>query len=218
MRFPAIPAAAIAVLLLSPAAARAEVRLTIAGGRVSLSASNATVGQILAEWARVGQTRIVNADRLPAAPVTIELADVPEAQALDVVLRTVSGYLAAPRATDVPTASHFDRIYLLPTSVAAAARATPAPAQGQPPAFQPPPAAPDDQDTADEAPPARALAPPARGPAFNSFPQPRPEVEAPKEAAPAPPVVYQPSNVPAGAAAPGMPVPGTPQPAQPPGR
>ena len=55
------------VTLLAPAAS-ADVRLTIHNGQVNLSATDATVRQILAEWARVGQTTIVNADRMAASP------------------------------------------------------------------------------------------------------------------------------------------------------
>ena len=76
----------------------ADVQLTIQDGRVSLVAKDATVRQILAEWARVGQTKIVNVERIPGGPVTLQLTDVPEQQALDMLLRSVSGYLAAPRA------------------------------------------------------------------------------------------------------------------------
>ena len=78
--------------------AAADVQLTIQDGRVSLIAKDATVRQILAEWARVGQTKIVNADRIAGGPLTLELTNVPEQQALDVLLRSVSGYSLAPRA------------------------------------------------------------------------------------------------------------------------
>ena len=66
-------------------------------GRVSIVAKDATVRQILAEWARVGQTNIVNVDRVPGGPLTLELTNVPEAQALEVLLRSLSGYITAPR-------------------------------------------------------------------------------------------------------------------------
>src|SRR5438552_3612485 len=45
-------------------AAFAEVQLTIQNGRVSLIAKDATIRQILAEWARIGQTKVVNVERL----------------------------------------------------------------------------------------------------------------------------------------------------------
>jgi hypothetical protein len=70
-----------AVLVAGPAVA--DVRISVANGLVSVSATDATVRQILTEWARVGQTRIVNVERVGGAPITIELVNVPEAQALE---------------------------------------------------------------------------------------------------------------------------------------
>jgi hypothetical protein len=94
----------------------ADVRLSFRDGRVSLVAKDATVGQILAEWAKIGQTKIVNVEQIPGAPLTIELENITEGRALDVVLRTVSGYITAPRAIGVPNASRFDRIILMAAS------------------------------------------------------------------------------------------------------
>ena len=111
--------------------ALADVQITIRNGQVSLVAKDATVRQILTEWARVGQTKIVNVERIPGGPITIELKNMPEQEALDVLLRSVSGYLAAPRATVVANASAFDRIIVMPTSVAPRAPAGAAP----PPVF-----------------------------------------------------------------------------------
>jgi hypothetical protein len=83
---------------------------------VRLNAQNVPASQILSEWARRGRTTIVNGERVPGPPVSIELQDVPEDQALDIVLRGVSGYLVAARETAITGASSFDRIYILPTS------------------------------------------------------------------------------------------------------
>jgi hypothetical protein len=104
------------VWLAAGSVAFADVHLSFRDGRVSLVARDATVSQILAEWAKIGQTKIVNVERIPGAPLTIELENVSEGRALDVVLRTVSGYIAASRAIDVPNASRFDRIVVMPTS------------------------------------------------------------------------------------------------------
>ena len=90
---------AVVASLLAAVPASAEVKVTMSDGRVSIAAKDATVRQILQEWARVGQTKIVNVERIPGGPITIELTSVPEGQALDVLLRSVSGYMAAPRAT-----------------------------------------------------------------------------------------------------------------------
>lgn len=106
----------VVALLLTVAPARADIRLSMHDGLVTLVAKDATVRQILAEWARVGQTKIVNAEKIAGAPVSIELTDVPEKQALDILLRSVNGYLAAPRPTNAPNASRFDRILVLPAA------------------------------------------------------------------------------------------------------
>lgn len=105
-----------AVLALAAVPARAELRVSMHDGRVSIVASDVTVRQILAEWARVGQTKIVNGDGLAGGPITLQMTDVPEEQALDILLRSASGYLAAPRAVPVSNASHFDRVIIVPTS------------------------------------------------------------------------------------------------------
>jgi hypothetical protein len=121
--------------LASPVAATADpLELTIQDGRVTLVATNATVRQILAEWARIGRTRIVNGERVPGGLVTLQLTNVPEAEALDLLLRTAAGYIAAPREVVSSDGSRFDRILILPTSAApaAAARVTPAPAPPRP--------------------------------------------------------------------------------------
>jgi hypothetical protein len=109
----------LATSLLAGSPAFADVHLTMHGGRVSIVATDATIRQILAEWARVGQTRIVNVERIPGGPITLELNNVTETQALDVLLRSLSGYVAAPRAVEVANLSMFDRIIVMPTLAAA---------------------------------------------------------------------------------------------------
>jgi len=224
----------VAVSLATVAGASADVQLSIANGRVSLIARDVTVRQILTEWARIGQTRVVNVERVPNGLVTLEFRNVPEQQALDTLLRSVSGYVAAPRADVVANASMFDRIVVMPASApppAAAARPAanptyqqPPPGMFVPPGMQAPPVADDDED--------EAPAPPVnRGPVFNAYPapqvtnpqqqliyQPTPGVAAPvpivlpqQEGAPVAPG-YQPA-IPFGGSVPGMVVP---QP-QPPG-
>lgn len=104
--------------LVAGAEAQSPLRLQIAAGRVSLHAENVPVRIILAEWARLGGAKIVNGERIAGAPVTMELENVPERQALDLLLRGVSGYMLAARTVGEPGASMFDRIMILPTSVA----------------------------------------------------------------------------------------------------
>ncbi len=123
----------VAVVMLScvaPAQAQA-VKVRFHDGLVTLSAQNAPLRAILAEWARLGGTTIVNGERVAGTPLTLELSGVPERQAIDILLRTVSGYMAAPRAADKPGASVYDRILILATSTA------PRNPPPQPPGFQP---------------------------------------------------------------------------------
>jgi hypothetical protein len=210
MRYERTVALAAALLLWGAPAARAEVRLSIADGRVTLKASGATLREILAEWAKVGQTRIVNLERVPGGPVTLELTDVPERAALDILLRSVSGYVAAPRATAVGNASQFDRILVLPTSAPPRAVAVPPPAFAASPApapfgAQPPPVADADENQEDQP----RLNP--RGPAFTAFPPPV-APRAPQESAPEPaePVNTAQPGMAVGASVPGMTVPAQP--------
>ena len=60
--------------------------------------------QILAEWARVGGTKIVGADKITGAPLTLHIVDMPERQALDIILRNVAGFMAAPRTASAARA------------------------------------------------------------------------------------------------------------------
>jgi hypothetical protein len=111
------------------AAAQAPLQLQISNGRVTLHAQNVPVRAILAEWSKVGGTRIMNGEGVAGAPLTLDLQGVPERQALDIILRGVSGYVLAARQPGTPSfdaatgrvlagASIYDRIMILPTSVA----------------------------------------------------------------------------------------------------
>ena len=160
--------------------ASADVQLTMQNGRVSVVAKDATVRQILTEWARVGHTKIVNVERLPGGPMTIELHNVTESQALEILLRAMSGYIAAPRPVETTNAanlSRFDRIIVMPTLASArpAVASTPPPVYQQqaPQQFmqQPQPA----DDDADDEQPAPNVMVPQRGPVFNTFPAQQPQ-------------------------------------------
>jgi hypothetical protein len=124
MKFRVLLLALVLGQVLTAAPASAELQLTIRDGRVWLRATNATVRDILAEWAAIGQVRIINAEGLTSEPVTLQLMDVSELQALDVLLRSAAGYIIAERPTGVPSAARFNRIFILPTSMAPRATAT----------------------------------------------------------------------------------------------
>jgi hypothetical protein len=122
--------AALALLLLLFSArplVAAELTLTFGNGLVTVDAKDVTVRQILTEWARVGKTRIVNMERIASPPITIKIEGVPEKQALEIVLRAVPGYMAAPRPAPLQGASAYDRILIIAsTSVAPAPARAPA--------------------------------------------------------------------------------------------
>lgn len=107
---------ALAVFVAAPARAQA-LKIAFNQGRVSVDATAVPVRTILGEWAKLGGTKVVGADRIAGAPLTMKLVDVPEAQALDLILRSVAGYLAAPRGA-VAGASMYDRILIMATSSA----------------------------------------------------------------------------------------------------
>jgi hypothetical protein len=205
-------------LVATPAAA--EVQIAINGGRVSLSAKNATISQILIEWAKVGQTKIVNGERVPGGPMTLELTNVPEVEAIEILLRSAGGYLLAPRRVEAANASRYDRILILPVSsvVSPAARTvaapTPVPRPLPEPRFNPLPVQPGPQADDNDGPVDRANAPAAiqntRPPQFTTFPQPAPQQTAP------PPAPTSSVTAPPGVSTPGMVV-APPQPAAQPG-
>lgn len=93
-----------------------NLQLTMTDGRVTILARDVPLRDLLAEWSRVGQTRIVNADKLAGSRVTLQLVDTAERDALDILLRSAAGYIAAPRPGDRPGTSAYDRITILASS------------------------------------------------------------------------------------------------------
>jgi hypothetical protein len=136
----AVAAAALVALPCLATPAAADVSLTVRDGRVTIVARNATPRQILEAWAREGHTRIVNVERVAGRPDTLLLTNEPEAKALAILLRSVAGYIAAPRQIPMANASVYDRILIMPTSYAAPASAyrpaAPMPQPQQPTVFE----------------------------------------------------------------------------------
>jgi hypothetical protein len=131
-------------------ASAGELKLTMANGRVTLIADEVPVRQILVEWARVGETKIVNGEKLIGPPVTLQLIDVPEGQALDIVLKSAAGYMAAPRTAEHPGPSVYDRIMILATSRPPAITASAPPTFNRPPMPQPMPEPAEEQEQQEE--------------------------------------------------------------------
>jgi hypothetical protein len=163
-----------AVLAVTPSIAAAgapgELSLSIANGRVTLVAQNVPLRQVLEEWARLGHTTIVNGDKLNGPPITLQLVDRPEREVLDVLLRSASGYIAAPRTVAIANSSQFERVMILPVSrgPVGVAAAPPQPfgrANGGGPPMQMPPPVEDDDEPMD---------PPTGQPMVVQQPQPQP--------------------------------------------
>ena len=159
--------AAIAATLSATPAVAQDLKLSMANGRVTLVARDVPVRQILAEWARIGDTRIVNGDKVVGPPITIELVDYPEGRALDIVLRQAAGYMAAARPVNSAGPSMYDRILILPSSrpPATTAVATPPPYNRNfMPQPMPQPVEDEDREPADQGP----IQPPGMVPAPGS--------------------------------------------------
>jgi hypothetical protein len=140
-----------------------DLKLTIANGRVTIIAEDVPVRQILAEWARVGRTTIVNGEKVQGPTVTLQLVNQPEREALEILLKTAAGYVAAPRQVALADASLYDRIMILPTSrpPAYSASAPPPPQFSRP---MPQPAPDNDDQPVVEVPP---MTPPQMPPGMN---------------------------------------------------
>lgn len=120
---------------ISTSAFAGDLKMSMENGRVTIIADNVPLRQILQEWARLGQSKILNIDKVNGPAVTLQLVDTPEKDALDVLLRSTSGYIAAPRPEVVANASMYDRITIMAASRAPASVASAPP----PPTFQRPP-------------------------------------------------------------------------------
>jgi hypothetical protein len=122
-------------------ASAGELKLTMRDGRVTLIADNVPLREILQEWSRIGQTKIVNGDKLNGPAVTMQIVNAPERDVLDILLRSAAGYIAAPRPATVAGTALYDRITIMATSRPPAATAT-----ASVPTFQRPPQPVDDGD------------------------------------------------------------------------
>ena len=130
-------------------AAAGDLKLTLSNGRATLIAQDVPLTQILAEWARVGKTTIVNGDKLTGPPLTLQLVDRPEREVLDLLLRSASGYIVAQRDVTAPGTSVFDKVMILPVSrgpVGVAASTAPTPFNNRPMMQAQPMPVPDDDD------------------------------------------------------------------------
>jgi hypothetical protein len=209
---PKVIAGLLLVLVCSVTAGAAPaVEVSLGNGRASVRATNASLPQILDAWARAGRVIVINGTTLPHAPMTLDLVDVPEREALRTILRSASGYMAVERKVAVLNASLFERIVIVPGGRPPQAPAAPfsVPPPPMPPSF---PAAepdatgavrlldetgrpvPDDQDGAPPPPP--VVQPDPRMPAprgYSSGDTPTPAVDPTPDTAPPAPTAPQPA-------------------------
>ena len=113
------------VLSPSPAAGQAP-EVSLAAGRVTVTAHETPLAAILDAWERRGGPRFVGAGRLPDRPVSVQFVDVPEREALRVLLRSAAGYVALPGTATRAGASAYDRVLIMTETASAAARRLPA--------------------------------------------------------------------------------------------
>src|SRR3954468_10824901 len=105
-----------ASLICAAAASAEDFWMLFQNQRVTISAKDVTVPKILDRWAQLGGTVVVNGDAVQGGPVTVQLVDVPEREALEILLRSVGGYIVAERTDAAEHASAIGRILILPTS------------------------------------------------------------------------------------------------------
>lgn len=112
-----------------PAQSERRLELSFQDGTVTLIAANVSVREILDEWVRKGGSKIINGDRLPGTPVTLQFEQAPERLVMDSLLRSAAGYVLGPRLEGYAGASQFGVISILPTTTSVAG-----PTYGVPPA------------------------------------------------------------------------------------
>ena len=132
-----IATAAALVAAAGPAAAD-DLELSFHAGRVTVVAADVPLVTILDEWTRLGDTRFVAANGLPARPVSVRMVDVAEREALRVLLRAAGGYIAESRSAQRPGASAFERVSIMTGGRRRAAHARPGPDRFQVPGPRPP--------------------------------------------------------------------------------
>jgi len=77
---------------------------------VTIVARSVPLRAIVQEWARLGDVRLANLQNVPTSPVTVELRDMPETVALEVLLRSLPGYVLQQRGPTAAGPSTFEKL------------------------------------------------------------------------------------------------------------
>ena len=116
------------------------VDLKFESGRVWMTARRATLAQILTAWSRTGKTKFEGVEKAPSlGPMDVQLAGVPEEEALAFLLKQAGGYTAVVREKPSPVESTFARVVIIASRSAAAPSIAPAPEPPPPERSEPPP-------------------------------------------------------------------------------
>ncbi len=145
-----------------------QLEISFHGSNVTLKARNVSLPAILAEWARLSGCVIVNAERLPSAPITIPVLyeNMSQKTVLESLLRPAAGFILSPRTAGRAGATDFERVYILATSNPAPSGYTGSTYQPPVTASEPPPEVPPIPPPPPQtAPPAEQAPPPANRPA-----------------------------------------------------
>ena len=89
-----------------------------ADGLVTLRAQNVRPSEIMAEWKRLCQCAVVDAEKLTAGPIVMPLVfdNAPQAMVLETLLRQAAGVILTPKRAGTAGPSNFETIYVLATS------------------------------------------------------------------------------------------------------
>ena len=90
-----------------------DLELSFSSGRVTIIATNVPIEKILTKWTRVGGTAFMDANAIEDQPVTLTLRNVPESEALRVLLRAVTGYVVTPWSGKKIGLSSFRRVLIM---------------------------------------------------------------------------------------------------------
>jgi hypothetical protein len=90
------------------------VEIAFAAGRVTVSAANAPVADVLAAWARTGNAEVAGLEYLGTRRVSIRLMNTPEADALRAIVGSAAWFTTVARETPGSAESAFQRIVILP--------------------------------------------------------------------------------------------------------
>ena len=97
-----------------------SVEIAFSAGRVSVSASDAPVVDVLTAWGKAGHAELAGAPYLGARRITLHLTDAAESDALLAIVGSAGWYSTVARDTPSASESIFQRIAILPAAVTAA--------------------------------------------------------------------------------------------------